>query len=137
LKRCSRCKDEFPATPEYFPRNKNNKDGLGIYHKACHNAIGNAFLASKGGTKDYHLRQRYGVTEVQFRAMVADQGGLCAICGVILILDDKRTAHQDHNHETNKPRGVLCSSCNQGLGNFKDDIDRLESAIKYLTSWQE
>ena len=38
----------------------------------------------------------------------------------------------DHNHKTNKFRGWLCHSCNRALGNFVDDIDRLERAIKYL-----
>jgi len=35
LKRCSKCKEEKPATAEYFRRNKNNKDGLSHQCKAC------------------------------------------------------------------------------------------------------
>lgn len=31
-----------------------------------------------------------------------------------------------------KFRGMLCNHCNRGLGNFKDSIDNLELAIKYL-----
>jgi hypothetical protein len=27
-KKCSKCKNEIPATPEYFDRDKNRKDGL-------------------------------------------------------------------------------------------------------------
>lgn len=40
--------------------------------------------------------------------------------------------HLDHCHITGKIRGFLCSNCNTGLGLFKDNINLLESAIKYL-----
>jgi hypothetical protein len=38
----------------------------------------------------------------------------------------------DHNHLTGEYRGFLCHECNRALGNFKDSISLLESAIKYL-----
>ena len=53
----------------------------------------------------------------------------CEICGDIMFGIHK---HIDHDHETNTVRGVLCRGCNQGLGNYKDNINRLYSAIKYL-----
>lgn len=34
-KRCTRCKQYLPATPEYFVRSKNEKDGLHGYCKPC------------------------------------------------------------------------------------------------------
>ena len=40
----------------------------------------------------------------------------------------------DHNHVTGEYRGFLCHECNRALGNFKDSIPLLESAIKYLSS---
>lgn len=39
---------------------------------------------------------------------------------------------QFYDHFTNKVRGLLCLQCNQGLGQFKDNLDSLKSAIKYL-----
>lgn len=90
-----------------------------------------------------HRLTRYGLTEEAFDALLATQGGGCAICGS----PDPRTHHGrwhvDHDHaccpsSSDKPtcgqcvRGLLCGPCNTGLGHFEDDPDRLESAARYL-----
>jgi len=41
----------------------------------------------------------------------------------------------DHNHLTGRWRGVLCTSCNRGLGFFKDSIELFEAALAYLKKW--
>jgi hypothetical protein len=56
-----------------------------------------------------------------------EQSGVCAICG-----DGLATPHIDHDHVTGRVRGILCPSCNIGLGRFKDDVSRLKSGIAYL-----
>ena len=38
----------------------------------------------------------------------------------------------DHNHKTGICRGIICSSCNSGLGFFFDDPKTITSALKYL-----
>jgi hypothetical protein len=38
----------------------------------------------------------------------------------------------DHSHVTGKVRGLLCHSCNVGLGHFKDDPRFTRSATEYL-----
>ena len=50
----------------------------------------------------------------------------CTICGS----EEKLVV--DHDHKTNKIRGLLCNHCNRGLGHFKDDPDLLEYARIYL-----
>jgi hypothetical protein len=38
----------------------------------------------------------------------------------------------DHDHDTGKLRGIICNPCNVKLGAFKDSIEELGEAIKYL-----
>ena len=42
------------------------------------------------------------------------------------------TLHIDHDHKTGHFRGLLCSCCNTGLGQFAEDVNRMLSAIQYL-----
>jgi hypothetical protein len=72
-----------------------------------------------------------GHTPEYYRLQLISQQNLCPICTVEL----DRSAHADHDHSTNKPRGVLCARCNKGLGHFGDDVVRLKAAITYLESW--
>lgn len=53
----------------------------------------------------------------------------CECCGTPLEL---RWRQLDHCHTTGEVRGILCHSCNMGLGLFKDNPLLLEAAINYL-----
>lgn len=55
----------------------------------------------------------------------------CNICGKSTEEAGKRLCI-DHEHSTNKIRGVLCNHCNSGLGHFLDSTEFLEKAIHYL-----
>lgn len=65
--------------------------------------------------------------EAEKRALVIAQAGRCAICG-----EPMRRPYLDHDHDTGAIRGVLCPSCNTGLGYFRDEAERLEAAAAYL-----
>ena len=126
---CPGCSDSLPLTA--FGKNRSTSDGLTAYCRPCHNVRGAQSRERKGGARNYHLRRRYGITAVQFDAMVEEQGGVCALCRV------RKPDHVDHDHLTGAVRGVLCSCCNQGLGNFRDDAATLRLAADYLerTTW--
>ena len=81
-----------------------------------------------GKKKEDTLKHSYRITLLQFEQMKNKQKNKCKICKQIFI----RTPHVDHCHKTNKIRGLLCSSCNSGLGLFKDNSQILKQAIKYL-----
>jgi hypothetical protein len=54
------------------------------------------------------------------------QNGLCAIC------QQEKPLVPDHKHGTTEIRGLLCSSCNTGLGKLGDSIEGLQRALDYL-----
>lgn len=70
----------------------------------------------------------YGLSPEQYEAMLDESGGRCALCG------REAKLHVDHNHETGKVRGLLCVTCNTGLGKLKVDrgIALLRQAISYI-----
>lgn len=71
----------------------------------------------------------YGMTLGDYDARVSKQNGTCAICGDRPV---NRPLFVDHDHVTGKIRGLLCLTCNSGLGHFRDSTDRLQKAISYL-----
>jgi hypothetical protein len=81
-----------------------------------------------------HRLRTYGVTDQAYRQLLAEQKGLCAICKTDLSGAAARRPHVDHCHAGGGVRGVLCHHCNIGLGNFKDDEDRLRGALEYLAA---
>jgi hypothetical protein len=66
----------------------------------------------------------------EYNAMLAEQGGVCAVCsrpptsGISL--------HVDHDHATGRIRGLLCFRCNNALGDLEDDPALLRAAARYL-----
>ena len=81
--------------------------------------------------------RRYGVSVGEIESLIEESGNQCMICGTHA--DDlKHSAFShsplviDHDHETGEVRGLLCSPCNVGLGQFQDSQARLAAAIAYL-----
>ena len=83
--------------------------------------------------KVYSWNKTYGIniTHDVYLQMLKEQEHKCAICS-ILDTDLDKLLSVDHCHTTGKVRGLLCYNCNLALGNFKDNINSLENAIKYL-----
>lgn len=85
--------------------------------------------------KDSDLQRKFGISLDEYIKMAIAQHNKCAICG-----DEEKEVRNgtpknlavDHHHATGKVRGLLCSSCNTGLGKFKDNIKILKNAISYL-----
>lgn len=76
-----------------------------------------------------HLKRKFGLTLEQYDAMLAKQGGCCALCR-----RPPRTIalHVDHDHATGAIRGLLCFQCNNALADLQEDPRLLAKAMTYL-----
>lgn len=77
----------------------------------------------------YTRLQKYGLTFEKWNEMVLDQGGKCAIC------KKETKLCVDHDHKTGKVRGLLCLTCNQGIGSLKDCSEIVYRAAEYLKKY--
>jgi|SRR5688572_165722 len=98
--------------------------------KKCLYARANGSPAGYEARRRYILKTKYNLTIEEFHAIQQEQDFKCAICngkpkanGVLYV---------DHCHDTQTVRGLLCNTCNAGLGQFSDSIELLKSAISYL-----
>ena len=80
--------------------------------------------------KEYELKRRLGLPFEDYELMVNNQNNLCAICKQPEKFNGSLAV--DHCHESGDVRGLLCTNCNRGLGHFKDSVEVLNNAIKYL-----
>ena len=102
---CNECYKEF--------RKKNSKD-------------------KKEANKLYQKKHKYNLDADAYYELFNKQNNRCAICN--LEFSEKNKGFVDHDHITNKVRGLLCNKCNSLLGMAKDNINILQSAIKYLSN---
>lgn len=135
-KRCPKCTQTKDHS--LFYRSKTAKDNCSSYCKVCQNLRSTSYAREnkdKIPTIGYSLKRRYGITADDYANMLDKQNYSCAICKTSQC-ETGRNFAVDHCHTTKKVRGLLCSSCNIGLGQFKDNIELIEKAIKYLNERQ-
>ena len=106
--------------------------------------VGKRYCSTKCQNHAKYLRYRahagkvkFNLSEGEYDALAAAQRGVCAICEQPeTAVGHKRTEPRklavDHCHDSGTIRGLLCTKCNQGLGLFAEDPDRLHAAIRYL-----
>jgi len=78
---------------------------------------------------DLRLRRRFNISLEEADALLIKQQHKCPICKKSLT-ETKRCV--DHDHKNGEVRGILCRTCNAGLGQFMDDAKLLENAAQYL-----
>lgn len=132
-KECATCRRVLSIA--CFSKKANDAD---LYRSSCRQCLNRQ--RSERLLQDALARHR--ATEGQYQGMLRAQGGRCSICGT----DGRdapvtrRTRHRflriDHCHKTGVVRGLLCDTCNLGIGNFKDDPLWLETAAAYLRRHQ-
>ncbi|HAM41948.1 MAG TPA: hypothetical protein DCP69_11645 [Candidatus Omnitrophica bacterium] len=80
-------------------------------------------------TKRRHLAKLYGISMEEYDRWLEAQNGRCAICEAE---PSRRMLAVDHDHETGKIRGLLCTRCNVAIGGLNDNPALLRKAIVYL-----
>lgn len=78
------------------------------------------------------IKRKYKISLEDYDAILVSQDNKCKICGNTKSNHRNEILYIDHCHTTGKIRGLLCHHCNVGLGGFKDNIESLSKAIKYL-----
>jgi hypothetical protein len=85
--------------------------------------------------RDCRLRTFYGLPPEEEMAMYIKQGNRCAICNVSFDFSNPngpKSPHLDHEHDSGWVRGILCVTCNHGIGQFYENINTMQLAIEYL-----
>lgn len=154
MKKCTKCGVEKPLS-EYHKK-ISTKTGFDPWCKPCKSAayknwisnnpekqkvvkkrasIWNAENKNKRKiiVQKNNYKKRYGLTVEQKQQLIDLQNQKCAICENSL--KDTHDVCVDHNHQTGAVRGILCRKCNLGLGHFKDSMENLKSAVKYLKKY--
>ncbi len=134
---CSSCCER--KLLEDFSNRKDTKDNKHYICKDCANKYRQIHRRKHPDiVKDESLRRTFGINLEQYKALLSEQKGVCAICSEPETSTYKgklRHLSVDHCHTTGRNRSLLCNDCNVALGWFKDDVKRLRSAIHYLDSW--
>ena len=153
VKECRRCKQSKPLAE--MKRDTRYGDGHSSFCRACHQAASVAWQkANPDRVKEARraryaalspeerrernrakydpqretwaaMRRRYRLSREQFEALLAAQGGGCALCGTKPSVSTRRFA-VDHDHDCCPAaptcgactRGILCGPCNLALHQF-------------------
>jgi len=102
---------------------KGKKDNSGINN--------GRFIDDGLNALERHKVKQYNLTPEEYLELKQSQDCKCKICGKEE-KNNKKALAIDHCHTTGKVRGLLCDTCNRGIGYLKDDISILKKAIEYL-----
>ena len=108
---CPRCETHLPVAA--FNKAKAGAMKLQAYCRPCAQAVSRGYLLRK-----------------QEAAVGRPRPDTCEVCG-----EKSRTKygmHMDHNHETGRVRGWLCSHCNTALGLMRESVLLLLKLAWYL-----
>jgi hypothetical protein len=144
MKICSYCKLKKPTTEFY--KNRSKKSGLSSYCTICVKKYVKKHPPKRPRRANLDrtagLKRTYNITEEDYNKLLKNQGGKCAICESFptkrrLAIDHDKSCCSFSKSCGKCIRGLLCMTCNTGIGKFKDSIDELKKAIEYLSLWRK
>lgn len=155
MKTCKHCGWDKPLAEFYAAAPAASGDPRWqTYCKLCTSAKARASTAkakAAGTLKQYkypytretwekQLMRKFGMTGAEYDAMLAIQGGVCAICGLPCPSGNRLAVDHDHACCPGKTscgkciRSLLCMHCNSGLGCFRYSAALMLTAAEYLFS---
>ena len=131
---CPACQEEKKLSTE-FPKSKPHYGGYDFTRcKSCKSKLATE-KRNKIAPEIKRMRyccKKHNITEEEFWEFESRTN--CDLCGIDF--SRKKSKHTprniDHDHDTGKVRGVLCSGCNLGLGKLGDNIEGVKKALAYL-----
>lgn len=143
---CAKC-GEIKSVEQFYA-DKKRANGCHTYCIDCAKAKAKQDYQERGGAtysreqarkwraanprenKSLKLKHAFGITIEDYERILDSQNGVCAIC--ISVPKPEQYLCVDHDHATGEVRGLLCHSCNKGIGFFEDIPLRLIAAARYL-----
>ena len=95
---------------------------------------------NKDKRKNGMLQWRFNLTLEEYNAMSEAQCHVCKLCGQPETAkknsnknEEVRMLCVDHDHDTGKVRGLLCTKCNVQLGHYEKSKPRAEEFERYIS----
>lgn len=137
------------SSPEYYKKwAAENSDHLEEYHRGWSQEnkehlqqykrewAAENYERTKEARRLNGLKRRFGPEAPAHNLRQLEiQNGSCDLCGSDLP-PETQNQHQDHNHETQQLRGVLCRRCNIGL-HYIENLTFKQAAERYLHKWNQ
>jgi Autographiviridae endonuclease VII len=104
--------------------------------RSCHNKLKKIYRdENPDKVRDSQFKCTYGINLEDYNNLVKLHLNGCAICKQPCKTGDKLSI--DHNHSTNKVRGLLCKTCNTALGLMQEDEELIWNMLEYLKKYSE
>lgn len=132
MKTCKGCGETKPTSE--FTIYRASKDGLNSRCRICTRRK-DKYKYDADIERGRQYQKRYGITLEEVLSMAEKQNYRCPICNkqCKFFAGNKGDAFVvDHCHETKIVRGLICATCNRGLGMFYDNPEVLKKAAEYL-----
>jgi hypothetical protein len=113
--------------------NKHHEAQLRAYRKYDASLKGKARRQGHMVRRKKRLKHMYGITLEQYEDLLAAQDGHCAVCPKRPQDTRWEVLTVDHDHDTGKVRGLLCTRHNFAIAALGDNTAGLKRALKYVS----
>lgn len=88
--------------------------------------------AGKAARRRATVKYEYGLSGEKYVQLKRLHRNRCAVCRRPPRHKSQKELHVDHDHRTGAVRGLLCLTCNTGIGKLGDNARLLRRAAEYL-----